>query len=92
MLSNSSKFSQVSVSDDKQLNFIFVNAEERDADLLKLLKKSEAISETAYENLKLRGSRFGILYGLSKVHKQSGENCPPCRLNMSGVKTSSYMI
>ena len=90
MLSDSSKFSQISVSDDKQLNFIVVNVKERVTDLVKVLKKSEAISETVYENLKLWGSRFGILYGLSEVHKRSGENCPPCRLNMSGVKTSSY--
>ena len=53
MLSDSSKFSQISVSDDKQLNFIVVNVKERITDLVKVLKKSEAISETAYENLKL---------------------------------------
>ena len=53
MLSDSSKFSQISVSDDKQLNFIVVNVKERVTDLVKVLKKSEAISETVYENLKL---------------------------------------
>ena len=53
MLSDSSKFSQISVSDDKQLNFIVVNVKERITDLVKVLKKSEAISETAHENLKL---------------------------------------
>ena len=53
MLSDSSKFSQISLSDDKQLNFIVVNVKERVTDLVKVLKKSEAISETVYENLKL---------------------------------------
>lgn len=72
ILSDSIKFSQVSVTDNK-LNFI-VNVEEHIIDLL------EVISENIYKNLKLRGSRFGIFYGLCKVHKQSVKNCPPCKL------------
>ena len=43
--SGSSKFSQVSATDDKQLNFI-VNDEKHITDHLKDLKKSEVISET----------------------------------------------
>ena len=44
-LSDSSKFTQVSVTEDKQLNFI-VNVEKRITDLRKDLKISEVISET----------------------------------------------
>ena len=69
------------------MNFI-VNVEEHIVDLLKMFKKSEVISENVYKNLKLRGSRLGIFYGLCKVHKQLVENCPPCRLTMPGVKSS----
>ena len=46
--SGSSKFSQVSATDDKQLNFI-VNDEKHITDLLKDLRKSEVISETIYK-------------------------------------------
>ena len=73
ILSDSSKFTQVSVTEDKQLNFI-VNVEKRITDLLKDLKISEVISETVYKSLKPRGSKFGILYGLCKVHKQLIDN------------------
>ena len=68
ILSNSSKCTQVSVTEDKQLNFI-VNVEKHITDLLKDLKISEVISETFYKSLKPRGSKFGIPYGLCKVPK-----------------------
>ena len=69
ILSDSRKFSQVSVTEDKQSNFI-VNVEKHITDVLKNLQKSEVISATVYKRLKPTSSRFGILYGLSKVHKQ----------------------
>ena len=56
IVSNSSKLTQVSVAEDKQVNFI-VNVEKHITDF-------EVISETVYKSLKPRGSRFGILYGL----------------------------
>ena len=63
ILSDCSKFTQLSVAEDKQLNFIN-NVEKRMADFLEDLKNSEVIFETVYKSLKPRGSRFGILYGL----------------------------
>ena len=42
--------------------------------------------ETVYKSLKSRGSRFGILYGLCKVHKQLVDNYPPYRPIMSESK------
>ena len=75
ILSSSSKFSQVPVADNEQLNFI-VNIEKHITNLLRELKKSEVISETVYKNLNPRGSRLGILYGFYKVHKQSVVSCP----------------
>ena len=63
ILSDSSKFTQVSVADGKQLNFI-VNVETHIAGLIKDLKNSEVISATFCKSLKPRGSRFGIFYGL----------------------------
>ena len=42
--------------------------------------------------MKPRGSKFGIIYGLCKVHKQLVDNCPPVRPNMSTIKTSTYNL
>ena len=91
ILSGSSKFTQVSVTEDKQLNFI-VNVEKSITDLLKDLKNSEVISETVYKSLKLRSSMFGILYGLCKVHKLLVDNCPPFRPITSVIKTPAYNL
>ena len=91
ILSDSSKFTQVSISEDKQLNFIF-DVEKYITELLKDLKISEVISETVYKSLKPRGSKFGILYGLCKVQKQLVDDCPPVRPNMSTTKTSTYNL
>ena len=68
ILPDSNKFTQVSVAEDKQLNFI-VNVEKHITDLLNDLKKSEVISEAVCKSLKPRDSRSGILHGLCKVHK-----------------------
>ena len=61
-------------------------------DPLKDLKNSEIISETVSKSLKTRGSRFGILYGLCKVHKHLVGNCPPFRPIMSAIKTPTYNL
>ena len=68
ILSDSSKYTQVSIGQNKQLNFI-VNLEKHITDLLKDFKKCDVISETFYKILKPRGFRLGILYGLCKVRK-----------------------
>ena len=60
ILSDSSKVTQGSVTEDKQLNFI-VNVEKHITDLLKDLKISEVISEAVYKSLKPGGSKAGIL-------------------------------
>ena len=78
IFSDSSKFTGVSAAQVKQLNYI-VNTEKYITDVLKDLKNSEVISKTVYKSLKPKGSRFGILYGLCKVHKQLVDNCPPFR-------------
>ena len=91
ILSDSSKFTKVSVDEDKQLNFI-VNVEKHVTGLLKDLKNSEVISETVYKSLKPGSSRFRILYGLCKGHKQLVDNCPHFRSIMSAIKTPTYNV
>ena len=61
-------------------------------DLLKQLNDSQVISDTEYKKLKPRGSRFGISYGLCKIHKSLIDNCPPLRPILSAIKTPSYNI
>ena len=87
---DSSKFTQGSVAEDIQFNFI-VNVEKH-RDLVKDFKNFEVISETVYKSLKPRGSRFGILYGLCKVHKHLVDNCPPFRTITSAIKTPTYNL
>ena len=91
ILSDSSKFSQVFVRKDKQLNFI-VTDEKHITDVLKDFKKSEVISETVYKKLKRRGSRFDIFYGLCKVSKQLVDNCLTFGPVMSAVETPTYNL
>ena len=42
--------------------------------------------------MKPRGSRFGTLYGLCKVHKQLVDNCPTFGPIMSAIKTPRYNL
>ena len=69
-----------------------VNIDKQITDLLKQLNDSQIISDTEYKKLKPRGSRFGILYGLCKIHNSFIDNCPPFRPILSAIKTPSYNI
>ena len=88
ILSDSSKLSEVFVTNEKHLNFL-VKIQKQITDLLKQLNDSQVISNTEYKKLKPRGSRFGILYGLCKIHKSFIDNCPPFRTILSAIKTPS---
>ena len=63
ILYDSSKFSEIRIANQKYLNFL-INKEKEITDPLKQLNDSQVISDRKYENLKLRGSRFGILCNL----------------------------
>ena len=89
ILLDSKKFVKSSVVDDKHLNFI-IGIEKKLTNLLKQLKASEAISEIDYK--KLKGSSFGVLYGLCKTHKKVLDKCPPFRPILSAIKTPSYNL
>ena len=91
IFSDSSKFSKICIANEKYLNFL-INIEKQITDLLEQLNYSQVISDTEYKKLKPRGSRFGILYGLCKIHKSLIDNCPPFRPILSAIKTPSYNI
>ena len=91
ILSDSSKFSKICIAKEKHLNFL-INIEKQITDCLKQLNSSQVISDIEYKKLKPRGSWFGILYGLFKIHKSLTDNCPPLWPNLSAIKTPSYNI
>ena len=66
ILPDSSKFSQIYITNEKKLNYLG-NIELQIIDLLKQLIDFQVNSK--HEKLKPRGSRFGILYGLCKIQK-----------------------
>ena len=91
ILCDSSKFSEICITKERHLNFL-INIEKQITDLLKQLNDSQVISDTEYNKLKPRGSRFGILYGLCKIHKSLIDNCSPFLPIWSAIKTPSYNI
>ena len=44
---------------------------------LKLLKEKEIIDKSTFKSIKPVGSRPGILYGSSKIHKETRNRLPP---------------
>ena len=76
ILSDSSKFSEICIAKEQNLNFL-INIEKQITDLLKQLNDSQEISDTKCKKLIPRGSRFDILYGLCEIHKSFIDNFPP---------------
>ena len=91
ILSDTNKFSKVSVSENKYLNFI-IGIEKQITDLLLKLKKLGIFTEDYSKKIKPIGSRFGILYGLCKTHKKTDGKCPPFRPILSALCTPSYKL
>ena len=59
LLKGSSKFKNISIVPNKDLNYI-INSEKRVTDLLKKLKNKNVISEETYNKLRPIGSKPGI--------------------------------
>ena len=76
ILSDSSKFSEICIAKEQNLNFL-INIEKQITDLLKQLNDYQEISDTKCKKLIPRGSRFDILYGLCEIHKSFIDNFPP---------------
>ena len=68
LLKDSSKFKNIPVPSDKDLNYI-INSEKRVTDLLKKLKNKNEISEETYNKPSPVGSKPGTLYGSAKLHE-----------------------
>ena len=75
IVSDTTKFEQINIKEDKQLNFCW-KSDKKVIDLIKPLENERKISEQEYELIYFRVSRPGILYGSPKVHKTVINNCP----------------
>ena len=69
-----------------------INHERHINDYLNSLEKSGSLTTVQYKKIKAIGSRPGILYGLSKVHKAITDVCPPLRPILSAIRTLSYKL
>ena len=84
-MKDSSKFKNIPVAPDKDLNYI--NSEKRVTDLFKKLKNKNAISDETYNKLRPVGSKPGTLYGSVKVHKPLINGLPSFRSILSAIGT-----
>ena len=92
ILSDTTKFEQINIEEEKQLNFFF-KREKKVIELIKRLENEGKNSEKEYQLIYPRGSRPGILYGSPKFHKPVINNCPKFRPILSTIGTpSSYFF
>ena len=91
LLSEHTKFEKLKIDSNKELNFI-INSELRVKEVLKEIKKKNQIDQEQYFKLCPSGSRFGILYGLAKIHKKVVDGCPPFRPILSAIGTPTYKL
>ena len=91
IVSDTTKFEQINIEEDKQLNFL-LKSEKKVIDLIKRLENEGKISEKEYELIYSRGYRPGILYGSPKVHKPVINDCPKFRPILSTIGTPTYKL
>ena len=91
IVSDTTKFEQINIEEDKQLNFL-LKSEKKVIDLIKRLENEGKISEKEYELIYTRRSRPGILYGSPKIHKPVINNCPKFRPILSTIGTPTYKL
>ena len=78
------------LSDIRKYNIVncYKDKENKVKDVLKGLLKNQSISKS-YEKYPC-GSSLGILYGLAKVHKTSGDGCAPFKTILSVIGTPPF--
>lgn len=91
LLTDPSKFQTLDIDNDKKLNFI-INQEKRLRSVFTSLLEQGSINERTFNKLWPCGSRFGILYGSPKVHKEAVDGVPPYRPILSAIDTPTYQL
>ena len=90
-ISDFNKFVQLNITPDKYLNYI-INVEKKFRELFRDLLDNNKISKDKYDKICPIGSRPGILYGNSKIHKPVVDNLPIFWPILSAINTPGYNI
>ena len=88
ILNGNSKFSKLDIPAGKDI----VNLEKRITSELKLLKDKKIIDKSTYKSIKPVGSRPGILYGSSKIHKETRNGLRTFCPVLSAIDTPTYKL
>ena len=91
IISDTTKFEQINIEQDKQLNFL-LKSEKKVIDLIKRLENEGKISEKEYELIYPRGSKPGVLYGSPKDHKPVINNGPKLVPILSPFTSNEFSI
>ena len=91
LLSESNKFLQLPIDEDKWVNYI-INAESKLKHHFKVPKNEDKISEKEFDSICPVGTFLGILYGNLKVHKTVVKNIPKFRSILSAINTPTYLL
>ena len=88
---DSEKFKKVHILPGKEIRFM-LNQEKRFKTILSTLHKEGKISTEEFNKLNPVGSKPGILYGLSKIHKPLVNGLPKVRPILSAIGTAGYNL
>ena len=91
LLSDQRKFERVTLKNDAFLNFVG-NQQKRIDTIFKNVVDPNIMSKEMRKSIKPVGTRPGTMYGLSKVHKQEVDSCPPFRPVLSALQTPTYNL
>ena len=91
IISDTTKFEKANIANGKEIRYI-LNQEKKFKDILNNLFKSGKISYKQREHLIPVGSRPGVLYGLSKIHKPLVGGLPKMRPILSAIGTCGYNV
>ena len=91
ILADSSKFQKTNIKEGKDIRYM-LNLEGSFKKVLQDLLKKEKISKKVFSKLNPVGSRPGVLYGLSKVHKAFVDGLPKIRPILSAIGTAPYAL
>ena len=89
LLSDPTKFKRFEIYENKQLNFL-LNSEKNLKDMIKNLHQKECLTKKESDSVYPTGSRLGILYVSSQVHKPIIDNCLSFRSILSAIGTPAY--
>ena len=90
-ISDSKEFVQLNTTTDKYLSYI-ISVEKKFKHLFKDLLDNDKISKDEYDNICLKGSRPGMLYGNPKIYKPVVNNFPKFRPILSTINSPGYNI